>query len=99
MSSINSIALSGMNAAQAQLDASASNIANLSTKGFKRQEVSLSEQAGGGVSAAPTKAEVDGAALEADFVAQMQAKNTFLANLDVFKTSDKMAGTILDTSA
>ena len=46
MASISSIALSGMNAAQTQLQASAHNVANLSTEGFKRQEVVQTEQPG-----------------------------------------------------
>jgi hypothetical protein len=32
-------------------------------------------------------------------VTQLQAKNAFLANLAVFKTSDKMAGALLDQTA
>ena len=99
MTSISSIALSGMNAAQATLNASAHNIANLNTPGFRRQEVVQSAQAGGGVSTALTAAEVEGAALEADVVAQLQAKNAFLASLAVFKTSNKLAGALLDQAA
>jgi flagellar basal body rod protein FlgC len=41
----------------------------------------------------------EGAALEADVVDQLQAKNAFLANLSVFKTSDKMAGALFKTKA
>ena len=37
-----------------------------------------------------------GSALEADIVAQLQAKNAFLANLAVFKTSNQLAGALLD---
>jgi len=32
-------------------------------------------------------------------VSQLQAKYAFLANLAVFKTSNKMAGALLDTDA
>jgi len=42
---------------------------------------------------------VEGPALETDVVAQLQAKNAFLANLAVFKTSNKMAGALFDTTA
>jgi hypothetical protein len=38
----------------------------------------------------------EGASLETDMVAQLQAKNSFLANLAVFKTSNAMAGVLLD---
>ncbi len=99
MTSLSSIALSGMNAAQALLDASANNIANANTPGYARQQVAQSAQAGGGVATTRTSASAPGATLEADVVAQLQAKNAFLANLAVFKTSDKLAGALLDHKA
>lgn len=40
-----------------------------------------------------------GNALETDVVTQLQAKHSFMANLAVFKTSDKMAGALLDVRA
>jgi hypothetical protein len=85
MTSISSIALSGMNAAQSTLNASAHNIANLNTSDFGEQE-----------RATLTTATEIGSSLEKDVVAQLQAKNSFLANLAVFKTSDKMAGALLN---
>lgn len=99
MTSISSIALSGMNAAQATLNSSAHNIANMNTSGFRRQEVVQTAQAEGGVSTSLTAAGAKGPSLVTDVVAQLQAKNSFLANLAVFKTSDKMAGTLLDKTA
>jgi flagellar hook protein FlgE len=38
-------------------------------------------------------------ALETDVVAQLQAKNAFLANLAVFRTHDRMMGELLDARA
>lgn len=99
MTSISFIAMSGMNAAQATLNSSAHNVANLNTTGFRRQEVTQNAQVGGGVSTTLTKASAVGASLESDVVTQLQAKNSFLANLAVFKTSDKMAGALLDMTA
>ena len=96
MTSISSIALSGMNAARSSLNASAHSIANTSTGGYRRQEVLQRPQDSGGVSTALTTASVEGSSLETDMVRQLQAKNSFLANLSVFKTSDKMAGALLD---
>lgn len=96
MASISSIALSGMRAAQTSLDASAHNVANLNTPGFRRQEVVQTEEKEGGVSTTITQSSVEGPALETDLVAQLQAKNAFLANLSVFKTSNQMAGALLD---
>lgn len=96
MASISSIALSGMNASQTALNASAHNIANMNTDGFRRQEVVQNAQAGGGVTTTLATASAEGASLETDVVAQLQAKNSFLASLAVFKTSDKMAGVLLN---
>ncbi|MDZ7918807.1 flagellar basal body protein [Rhodoferax sp.] len=97
MNSLSSIALSGMNAAQTSLNASAHNVANLATDGFKRQEAVQTEQPQGGVSTTVRQAEVAGNALETDVVTQLQAKHSFIANLAVFKTSNQMAGALLDT--
>jgi flagellar hook protein FlgE len=97
MNSLSSIALSGMNAAQTSLNASAHNVANLATEGFKRQEAVQTEQPGGGVNTTVRQAEVAGNALETDVVTQLQAKHSFIANLAVFKTSNQMAGALLDT--
>lgn len=99
MASIPSIALSGMHAAQAALDASAHNIANASTPAFRRQEVVQTEQEQGGVATSNRQASIEGPALETDMVAQLQAKNAFLVNLAVFKTHSQMAGVLLDKKA
>ncbi len=99
MALVSSISLSGMNAAQARLDTSAHNIANTETRAFKRQEVTQTEQREGGVTTALTQSSIEGAALETDMVAQLQAKNAFLANLQVFKTSNQMTGALLDEKA
>ena len=99
MTSISSTSLSGMNAAQTMLGSSAHNVANVNTANFRRQQVAQSEQASGGVATTITKASAEGPALEDDMVTQLQAKNAFLANLRVFKTSDAMAGSLLDLKA
>ena len=99
MTSISSIALSGMHAAQAALDTAAHNVANANTAGFRRQELTQTAQAGNGVTTAVARSSTEGPALETDLVGQLQAKNTFLANLAVFKTSDQMAGALLSKKA
>ncbi len=88
-----------MQAAQTQLRTSAHNVANLATDGFRRQQVRQTPQSGGGVSAAIDRAETAGADLNRDVVTQLSAKNAFLANLAVFKTSNKLAGVLLDERA
>ena len=99
MPSVSSISLSGMSAAQTRLASSAHNIANTETTPFRRQEVVQSEQKDRGVSTALSKSAVEGAAMETDMVAQLQAKNAFLVNLAVFKTSNQMTGALLDQKA
>jgi flagellar hook protein FlgE len=99
MSSITSIALSGLNAAQTQMGASANNVANAQTDGYRRRAVQQTAQDGGGVAAQVVVAAERGPALETDVVSQLQAKNAFLANLAVFKTHDAMAGALLKLKA
>jgi len=96
MLSTPSIALSGMNAAQTSLQTSAHNIANLGTDGFRRQRMEQSTSAWGGVETSVSRSSQAGNSLETDVVDELQARNSFLANLAVFKTSDRMTGTLLD---
>ncbi len=93
--------LSGMNAAQTFMQASASNIANLATPGFNRQEVKLSAESSGGVVATISTGSTGstGTQLEKDVVQQLQAKNAFLANLAVFKVNNDVMGTLLNVKA
>lgn len=99
MPSLSSIASSAMSAAQTALDASASNVANASTPGYRRREVVNAEGAQGGVTATVRRADREGPSLEADVVSQLQAKNAFLANLAVFKTGNTLTGALLDKEA
>ncbi len=96
MNNTTSISLSGMNAAQSRLAAAAHNIANQSTPGFKRQTVQASTVPEGGVKTSLGTAPEAGNALVNDVVDQLQAKHSFAANLAVFKTRDRMLGTVLD---
>jgi flagellar hook protein FlgE len=96
MSSSSAIALSGMSAARVGIQASAHNIANLNTEGFRRQQVVQSAAPSGGVGVSLSQAGEAGNAPETDVVALLQAKNSFLANLAVFRTGDRMMGSLLD---
>lgn len=96
MSSVSAIALSGMNAAQTSLQANAHNIANSATAGFRRQQVEQSSVPSGGVSTTLTRADETEDEMATDLVGLLQSKNAFLANLAVFRTSDRMAGSLLD---
>jgi flagellar hook protein FlgE len=96
LSPVASISLSGMRAAQAALDASGHNLANLATPGFRRQLVLQSSDITGGASTTFVQADQPRHAIETDMVDQLVARNAFLANLAVFKTGDQMLGTLLD---
>lgn len=99
MQPIAATALSGMNAATTNLGAAAHNVANLETAGFQRQIASNQTQAGGGVQTQLNQAPEAGNALENDMVGLLTAKNSFLANLAMFRTHDQMAGSTLDLFA
>ncbi len=96
MTSIPSISLSGMNAAQTSMSASAFNIANLGVNGFRREQVQQSTVSPAGVTATIGRAAAPGDDMATDLVGLLQAKNFFLANLAVFKTSANTSGTLLD---
>ena len=89
-----------MQAAQTQLQASAHNLANSNTKGFHREEVQQEAKAGlGGLESRVERAADQGSNVEKDVIDQLGAKNSFLANLAVFKSADKMLGTLVDSKA
>ncbi len=99
MQSVSAMALSGMTAAVSSAGSSAHNLANLETVGFKR-ELSVQESSpAGGVSTRVERSPLAGSSIEADVVGLLSAKQSFLANLAVFRASDEMAGTLLDLDA
>ena len=97
MSSITSIALSGMQAAQSQLGVAAGNIANSQTAGYQRRSVEQTAQPQGGVAVSVAVAAQPGADLTTDVVSELQAKDQYMANAAVFHTASHMTGTLLDT--
>lgn len=99
LNATSSIALSGLQAAQTRLDASAHNIANLQTENFHRQEVAQQSVEAGGTTASVRRAEAPGAALPQDLVEQISAGYSFVANLKVIETEKQMMGALLDEKA
>ena len=100
MSTVASIAQSGLQAAQLRLASSAHNVANLNTPGFHRQQVQQQAMPEpGGVQAQLRQAGGPGAVLEQEAVEQIAATYAFKANLLVLRTADEMAGALLDTRA
>src|SRR5665213_1568454 len=101
-------AVSGMQAAQAQLNVAARNVANLDTPKYKSSSVDLVDVSGGGVafggysqdpSAGPSLPDghqgsnVD---LATQLVNLSQAKNLYDANAMVIKVANQTTGTLLD---
>jgi flagellar hook-associated protein FlgK len=105
--SLSSIGLSGMRAAQMQLDTTAHNVANAQTPNFRRQAVTQTAQPGvGGATSEivrqPEAASINGAGsahLVEDLVTQKMAVYSFAANLRTVQTEDHMLGTLLDQQA
>ena len=101
MASLSCIGSSGLQAAQQRLSASAHNVANLNTPGFRSQRVTQ-EAAPGNAGVAVTgvqRAPSEGVALEREAVEQMSATYSFSANLKTLRTQEHMLGTLLDTRA
>lgn len=101
MASISSIGSSGLQAAQLRLDASANNVANMNTPGYRREVVAQEEVAESVGVRATVQREQDakGVALEQEAVEQMSATYAFKANLQTIKTQDEMMGSLLDVKA
>jgi flagellar hook protein FlgE len=96
MASIASIALSGMQAAQAQLEASANNVANLNTSGYRRQATVQRADSAGGVATSTSQDPQSGNALSTDVLGLIQSKDAFMANLAVFRSGDQLLGSLVD---
>ncbi|HWE95302.1 MAG TPA: flagellar basal body protein [Tepidisphaeraceae bacterium] len=101
------IALSGMQAAQTQLNVAANNIANADTPGYQSRRADLVELSTGGVGVAGVTADTtpapqsDGSNgsnvdLPSQLVSLQQAKTLYAANAMVVKAADQMTGTLLD---
>ncbi len=99
MNPVSSTALSGLQSAQTRLNASANNVANVQTPGFRRDEVQAEANPAGGVNTRVDKAAETGVNLEQEAVEQMSATIAYKANLQVIKASDRMAGALLSERA
>lgn len=99
MSTISSIAVSGVHAASTRLDVAAHNIANGQTPHFQRQVVHQQSQETAGVLTTVGKTDEIGPDLAADLVAQMEASYTYKANLRTIQTQNEMVGSLLDVKA
>jgi flagellar hook-associated protein FlgK len=95
-----SIASTGLQASQLRVGASAHNVANMNTPGFRRHAVVQEALPGGaGVQAAVHRQPQEGVVLEQEAVEQLSATYAFKANLQVLKAEDQMMGSLLDVRA
>lgn len=100
MSSLLSIAQTGLQAAQRRLDVSAHNIANMNTPGYTPQRVRETALAPlSGVGAEVVRANQPGVALEEEAVAQIAARIAYAANVFVLRGAQQTTGTLLDVRA
>jgi flagellar hook protein FlgE len=102
------IALSGMHAAQTQLNVAADDIANADTPGYQSRRADLVELSAGGVGVAGITADTSPAGPKAggtegsnvDLAAQLvnvrQAQTLYAANAMVVRAADRMTGSLLD---
>ena len=108
MSQVFSIALSGMEAATAQLNVAANNIANSETPGYKASRADLVELSGGGVAVAeisqdpkpgpiqPDGKEGSNVDLARESISLTRSQILYSANAALLKIGDRMTGTLLD---
>ena len=100
MASLSSIGSSGLQAAQLRLDASANNVANANTPGYRQALAQQAVADSAGVRATVEReANEKGVALEQEAVEQMSATYAFKASLQTIKTQDQMLGSLLDVKA
>ena len=93
------IARTGLAAASTRLNASAHNVANAQTEGFRPQRVTQQASVPAGVQASVVPSQAWGTDLATELVEQMSTALAFKANLQVIRTSDRMLGAWLDTRA
>ncbi len=102
-SSATAIGLSGMRAAQLQLDSHAHNVANVQTPDFRRHvTIQTARPDAGGVDTQITRETGVSAPFDRladDLVGQRMSLYSFAANLRTVQTEDRMLGTLLDTKA
>jgi flagellar hook protein FlgE len=100
-----SAGLSGIQAASFKESVSADNIANSTTDGFEKYNVSQAESTNmsgvkiSSISRTPNNGVESNTDLATEMVNQISNKNEFSGDLSVIKTQDKMTGALLDIMA
>ena len=99
VSAINSAinnAVSGLNAASTRISASADNIANQFTPGFKPEKVTQTPQANGGVQANVSNASQTGVDTASELVNTSVASYDYQANLKTIKVAQDTTQSLLN---
>ncbi len=103
---VNSIGLSGLNAAALGVSVTANNIANVNTKDFKAQRLDQEDLAQGGTRPAalresqePPMPEGSNVDLASEFTNLITQSGAYQANLKVLQTQSQMLGSALDLKA
>ena len=92
-----SAAVSGLNASALRFGVAANNIVNANTPGFKAGRVETVSAVAGGVRAVVR--EGGGVDIAREFVAQIQAENSYAANALVIRSIDGLLGSLFDIEA
>ncbi len=101
--------IQGLKAMETRMAASANNLANVNTDGFKKDRVTLSETVHGGIRAEVAKVETPGAMVEdldttrelsnvdlaEEIAGTIPTKAAYSANLKMIQTQDELTGTLL----
>jgi flagellar hook-associated protein FlgK len=95
LSGVMNVAMSGMLASTNRLSATAQNVANMDTPGYRRMNASSSATEGGGVTTSVTESDgAEGSASDVDIGTEMldmmEAETSFKANASVFETGADM---------
>jgi flagellar hook protein FlgE len=89
-------ALSGLQAASAQLNVTANNIANVNTPGYSTEQANLVSAPGGGVDVVGVQTIGQPVNLATQLVNLTQSKMLYDANGAVLRAADQMYGTLLN---
>jgi flagellar hook protein FlgE len=101
MSDGTSASVQALGALDVSLQATANNIANVSTEGYRSARVDFSDGSGGqGVQVASvSRSESSGVDLPSEMVGLMQIDQAYTANIAMIRTADETTGTVLNMIA
>ncbi|OHB24584.1 MAG: hypothetical protein A2X84_05860 [Desulfuromonadaceae bacterium GWC2_58_13] len=104
------VSIMGLKAMETRMSATANNLANVNTDGYKKDRVTLSENQHGGVNATAAKVNTPGATVEdqgttrelsnvdiaEEITDTIPTRAGYSANLKMLQAQDELTGTLLD---